>query len=402
LLSPSEGGLEALRPDGATVTWQLDDSPVLRTLGTNVVAARLHDHVATSVDSSGVVRHVDLRTGELRVASELEQPIVAAALSNGAERLAYVTAFDPASNATAVVVDLAAHREPLRIDLGHVDGVSVTLTDLGTVVAFTDVDYTTQLQRNRIFDVSTGKVLHDLRGPFALAPDGQTFIAPVGAGAAYALWRVREAEPYAVLPASSANPCPATPLFTPDSKAVAICDPDDGDTVFDVASTRVLVPTVSSGGGPDASVIVSFSPDSTLFAFVSPSVARVVELASGETVGEVPVGRESGVGVANDGTVVVNSVENLTLWDARSRTKLAVITATNPLVLGLPVAGYAQILLLGPLLGDSTPASLMIDTSQWLGAACQIAGRNLTQSEWTQYLPDEPYGKTCPQWPAAA
>jgi WD40 repeat protein len=32
--------------------------------------------------------------------------------------------------------------------------------------------------------------------------------------------------------------------------------------------------------------------------------------------------------------------------------------------------------------------------------ACRTAGRNLTQDEWAQYFPDEPYRRTCPQWPA--
>jgi WD40 repeat protein len=32
--------------------------------------------------------------------------------------------------------------------------------------------------------------------------------------------------------------------------------------------------------------------------------------------------------------------------------------------------------------------------------ACQAVGRNLTQLEWQQYFPDEPYRITCPQWPA--
>lgn len=36
----------------------------------------------------------------------------------------------------------------------------------------------------------------------------------------------------------------------------------------------------------------------------------------------------------------------------------------------------------------------------WVKTACQIAGRNFTQTEWTQYFPDDEYRITCPQWPA--
>ena len=31
---------------------------------------------------------------------------------------------------------------------------------------------------------------------------------------------------------------------------------------------------------------------------------------------------------------------------------------------------------------------------------CGLVGRNLTQSEWNQFLPGQPYQRTCPQWPA--
>jgi WD40 repeat protein len=39
------------------------------------------------------------------------------------------------------------------------------------------------------------------------------------------------------------------------------------------------------------------------------------------------------------------------------------------------------------------------DPAHWASIACRIAGRNLTQSEWKQYLPGRPYQPTCPEWP---
>jgi len=41
-----------------------------------------------------------------------------------------------------------------------------------------------------------------------------------------------------------------------------------------------------------------------------------------------------------------------------------------------------------------------LDPTSWIQKACQIAGRNFTQTEWAQYFPDEAYRITCPQWPA--
>ena len=39
-----------------------------------------------------------------------------------------------------------------------------------------------------------------------------------------------------------------------------------------------------------------------------------------------------------------------------------------------------------------------LDPAHWASIACRIAGRNLTQDEWKEYLPDRPYQLTCPQW----
>ena len=41
-----------------------------------------------------------------------------------------------------------------------------------------------------------------------------------------------------------------------------------------------------------------------------------------------------------------------------------------------------------------------IDIAHWEQMACAIAGRNLSRAEWQQYLPDQPYHVTCPQWPS--
>jgi len=37
---------------------------------------------------------------------------------------------------------------------------------------------------------------------------------------------------------------------------------------------------------------------------------------------------------------------------------------------------------------------------QLADAACELAGRNLTQAEWATYLPDQPYQRTCSDYPA--
>lgn len=54
------------------------------------------------------------------------------------------------------------------------------------------------------------------------------------------------------------------------------------------------------------------------------------------------------------------------------------------------------------LVSSSDDGTIMlwdVDPQSWYQKACRIAGRNLTYEEWQRYLPDEPYQKTCPQYP---
>ena len=43
-----------------------------------------------------------------------------------------------------------------------------------------------------------------------------------------------------------------------------------------------------------------------------------------------------------------------------------------------------------------------MDPDEWQRIACLAAGRNLSRAEWADYLADEPYRVTCPEWPPAA
>ncbi len=48
---------------------------------------------------------------------------------------------------------------------------------------------------------------------------------------------------------------------------------------------------------------------------------------------------------------------------------------------------------------DANVKTWEMDLTVLLDQACISAGRNLTQAEWAQFFPGEPYQKTCPQWP---
>jgi hypothetical protein len=76
----------------------------------------------------------------------------------------------------------------------------------------------------------------------------------------------------------------------------------------------------------------------------------------------------------------------------------------QPLGDPLPSTGYFALRPDGKQVATVSNGSLLlwnVDERHLLAAACQAAGRNLTQAEWTQYLPnDGSYRLVCPQWPS--
>jgi hypothetical protein len=45
--------------------------------------------------------------------------------------------------------------------------------------------------------------------------------------------------------------------------------------------------------------------------------------------------------------------------------------------------------------GNGTATGWIVDPVDWIALVCKAAKRNLTQTEWEQYLPVQEYRKTC-------
>jgi WD40 repeat protein len=87
---------------------------------------------------------------------------------------------------------------------------------------------------------------------------------------------------------------------------------------------------------------------------------------------------------------------------------IALFDTTTLQPIGLPIPALAAIynpgFLSGGQLVGATPIGISrweMNPEEWRRIACRSAGRNLTQAEWSEYLGDEPYRPTCPDWPAA-
>jgi WD40 repeat protein/DNA-binding SARP family transcriptional activator/energy-coupling factor transporter ATP-binding protein EcfA2 len=103
---------------------------------------------------------------------------------------------------------------------------------------------------------------------------------------------------------------------------------------------------------------------------------------------------------SDDGERLVSGAEDggVSLWDAAT---LDLLGTVYPPHRGKPVPAGAQ------FIGDTHDVAIAsydgrvyrwdTDLDRALDFACQMAGRDLTEAEWAQYLPAQPYRSVCPQ-----
>jgi WD40 repeat protein len=177
-------------------------------------------------------------------------------------------------------------------------------------------------------------------------------------------------------------PLDGTPIvrdvaFTPDG--IATVDSSGLVTFWDSSARptgRVLV------AGVGALAHASLSPDGKTLAAVSMRGALVLwDLATGRQVGPA-------------------------LW-ASPEEATSEFTANLPGVAFAAGGRTAIVAIAGTELSSSIGAQAAsitfwnLEPSEWERRACQLAGRNLTRSEWSQFVgPSVPYRRTCAQWSA--
>jgi WD40 repeat protein len=216
------------------------------------------------------------------------------------------------------------------------------------------------------------------------------------------------------------------PVFSPDGRLVAAAPSNvlaflevyvSGDaapvSVFD-AATGTLLRTLDDNGGIVATA--SFSPDSRTLATsvvdTETVSGRVIlwDAATGAARATLPLPYQpfgvqfaaggrwlvtseiSPAGSGSGATAVVDVWDSATL--ARVGEQLTVTGDAAFLTVDRP-GGYR--IVTGTTNPTGTPIIIDLDPNHWEATACRIAGRNLTQAEWAQFLPGRAYQVTCPQ-----
>lgn len=161
---------------------------------------------------------------------------------------------------------------------------------------------------------------------------------------------------------------------------------------------------------PNQTVLTEFAlhPDGRrMFVASESGVVWVVDLETRQVDGD-PLdasGTElQGVAVSPDGSLVVATSRDggIRVWEATSR------RAVGPTLKGHEAGAYgiefgtSGLYTSGfdSISGQPSTIRWTLDPKELAAIACGLVGRNLTRSEWAEYVPDADYRASCPQFPA--
>jgi WD40 repeat protein len=214
------------------------------------------------------------------------------------------------------------------------------------------------------------------------------------------------------------------PGFTRDGRTLVVSNVVRGKvTFYDVASGRRTSTLRTAIQGANFAA----SPDGARFAFDRPRGGlAVVDVASGRTraVFEQPPPSLSTHFTAGGKrlAMLLTPLNNLSLLFSGDVT--TDLTGADTTALGLYDADSFQqigdaLALPGtvPFISSMSPDGTRFATGaanapagtaalwdlapqRWARTACRLAGRNLSRTEWQQYVPNRPYERTCRRWPA--
>ena len=187
--------------------------------------------------------------------------------------------------------------------------------------------------------------------------------------------------------------------FDPTATRLAVSTLTGQGSVFDLATGHKVV-----GPVPNVSSLAFTSDGKGLYIGSPDGQLRQVDAKTLEPVGK-PFARLAGVPLkpqvsADGSTISINDhSRRVRILDADSHVQIGEEFLLNQTGAG-SLARSGRFLVIGARQG---PVEIWdIQPTHWRRAACRLAGRNLTATEWATYLPNAgTYHRTCEEWPAA-
>jgi WD40 repeat protein/DNA-binding SARP family transcriptional activator len=210
----------------------------------------------------------------------------------------------------------------------------------------------------RLYDVRTGRRVSRLITPrkttlqdLDFSSDGR-WLAAAGLGEKVFIWNLRARSLQRAIPHGQLI---FAIRFSPDGKRIATGDNKGNVDFWDAATGRQVGRELRGQNG--AVISVTYSPDgSQVMTTSSDGKFRLIDVATGKLVGSPLPGADA----PGWGTFFPNGKQiAATFW-------------------------------------DGTGMVWNVDPRAWAAHACRIAHRNLTRSEWHDFLPQRPYRAVCP------
>lgn len=180
---------------------------------------------------------------------------------------------------------------------------------------------------------------------------------------------------------------------------------EDGTVAVDDAHTLRTERTLRLKGPAFAEAAVAFAADGTLFTGSYAGIGQHWNPQTGVPLGHpvlVEAAPVASLAIAPGGGAFATtggSSGGVNLWDGRS---LQQFGATFPG--GAGQWGNAQYTPDGSnivvVYSDGSAALWPVSVRAWMDHACSVARRNFTQEEWSRFVPNQPYQRTCPSLPS--
>lgn len=242
----------------------------------------------------------------------------------------------------------------------------------------------------------------------ALSPDGKTLAYATNSTSQVVLWDLHRQAKIATL--ATHNPGVNSLAFSPSGGTLAA-----GTThqiiLWNLSQHSVIV--TLPGENPSGGVLsVALSPDGQTLASTALEGAQTglgcaacyvilwnfSNRTQTATLGGFAPNEPNSLAFSPDGRILAAGTgSEVILWSVAQKTSMATLHVPGP----VSFSPDGHILATGskwnPALIAATGITLWdVNSAEWAGQLCQIAGRDLTRAEWSTYVPGHPYQPICP------